>query len=63
METAQLFLGCEMSSEKDQAPAPSQEVLRHVEMCLDATVFSPADGSVRAEVPWVSLEFFHCTEP
>ena len=63
METTQLFWGCEMSSEKDQAIAPSQEVLQHVEMCLDATVFSPDDGSGRAEEPWVPLKLFHCTEP
>lgn len=63
METAQLFWGREMSSGKDQAIAPSREVLQHVQMCLYATVFSPGDWSLRAEVPWIPLEFFHCTEP
>lgn len=57
------FLGCEMSSEKDQAIAPSQEVLQRGRMCLDAADFSPDDGSVCAEAPQVPLEFFHCIEP
>lgn len=62
METTQLFLWCEMSSEKDQTIVPSQEVLQLVKMCWNATVFSLDDGSVCAEVPWVPLEFPHCTE-
>ena len=50
METTRLFLGCEMRSEKDQAIAPSHEVLQQ-KMCLDTTVFSPDDGSVLQKRP------------
>lgn len=39
MGTTQLFWGCEMSSEKDQFIAPSQEVLQDLKMCLDAAAF------------------------
>lgn len=54
--------GCEMSSEKDQVLASSQEVLQRVKTCLGAAVFSSDDGSVHAEVPWAPLEFFHYRE-